>query len=297
MTVALAHQIAGPGPGAPTIALLGSLGSDRSMWDPQLRTLSADFNVLAIDLRGHGESPTPAGPYTVAELAGDVLALLDRLDLAAVHLVGLSLGGAVAQWIAAHTPARVLTLTLLCTSARFGEPAGWLDRAATVRADGTASLAEAVVGRWFTADLAARDPELIARAVAMVAATRDEGYAGCCEALAGWDGRADLARIAAPTLVIAGAQDPATTPADLKSIADGIADSALHVLDPAAHLASTEQAERVTGLIAAHVAGPAAVGSGPGLGENALAGGVGSADAGARGIVGSADAEKEHDGP
>lgn len=257
MTVALAHQLTGPGPGAPTVVLLGSLGSDRSMWDPQVRTLSDQVNVLAVDLRGHGESPVPAGPYTVADLAGDVLALLDTLALPAVHLVGLSLGGAVSQWIAVHAPTRVHTLTLLCTSAKFGEPQGWLDRAAAVRADGTGSIAEAVVGRWYTEGLAARDPELIARSVEMVTRTADEGYAACCEALAGWDNRADLARIAAPTLVIAGRQDPATTPDDLKLIADGVADAVLHVVDPGAHLASVEQAGAVTALIAAHVAGPA----------------------------------------
>ncbi|MGW0040385.1 bifunctional 3-oxoadipate enol-lactonase/4-carboxymuconolactone decarboxylase PcaDC [Rhodococcus sp. NPDC003348] len=257
MTVALAHQVTGPGPGAPTVVLLGSLGSDRTMWDPQVRALSADANVVAVDLRGHGESPVPSGPYTIDDLGRDVLALLDNLQQPAVHLVGLSLGGAVAQWIAAHAPTRVHTLTLLCTSARFGEPQTWLDRAAAVRADGTGSIAESVVGRWYTDGLAARDPELIASSRAMVDATADEGYAACCEALSGWDGRADLARIAAPTLVIAGRHDPATTPADLRAIADGIANSTLHVLDPAAHLASVEQAGRVTALVAAHVAGPA----------------------------------------
>ncbi|TQF73391.1 3-oxoadipate enol-lactonase [Rhodococcus spelaei] len=257
MTVALAHQITGPGPGAPTLVLLGSLGSDRSMWDPQVRALSADANVVAVDLRGHGGSPVPEGPYTVAELAGDVLALLDSLKLAAVHLVGHSLGGAVSQWLAAHAPTRVQTLTLLCTSARFAEPQSWLDRAAAVRSESTASIAEAVVGRWYTSELAARDPELVASSRAMVEATADEGYAACCEALSGWDGRADLARISAPTLVIAGEQDPSTTPADLRYIAEHTASSTLYVLDPAAHLANVEQAGRVTALIAAHAAGPA----------------------------------------
>jgi 3-oxoadipate enol-lactonase/4-carboxymuconolactone decarboxylase len=167
--------------------------------------------------------------------------------------VGLSLGGAVAQWIAVHAPSRVHTLTLRCTAAKFGEPQGWLDRAAGVRAEGTASIADAVVGRWFTTGLAERDPGLVDRARAMVSATDDEGYAGCCEALADWDGRADLARISARTLVIAGAQDPATTPTDLLLIADGVANSVLHVLDPGAHLTSIEQAGKVTALLAAHV--------------------------------------------
>lgn len=253
-TVELSYRATGPAD-APAVVLLGSLGSDRSMWDPQVAALAGEYQVVAVDLRGHGQSPTGAGHPTVADLAGDVLALLDRLDRDAVHLVGLSLGGAVAQWIAAHAPTRVRTLTLLCTAAKFGTPQGWLDRAAAVRADGTRSIAGAVVGRWFTAGLAERDPGLVDHSRAMVEATSDEGYAACCLALAHFDGRADLARITAPTLVIAGAQDPATPPDDMRILADGIANSVLHVLDPAAHLASVEQAGPVTALLTGHIAG------------------------------------------
>lgn len=255
VAIELSYRAAGPESAASTVVLLGSLGSNRSMWDPQVAALSADHEVLAVDLRGHGESPTGTGDYTVAGLAADVLALLDRLGRDRVHLVGLSLGGAVAQWIAAYRPARVETLTLMCTAAKFGTPQSWLDRAAAVRADGAASIAEAVVGRWFTAGLADRDPDLIARSRTMVETTTDAGYAACCIALAQFDGRADLARITAPTLVIAGAQDPATTPGDMRALANGIANSTLHVLDPAAHLASVEQAGPVTSLITAHIGG------------------------------------------
>ncbi|MEU4313102.1 3-oxoadipate enol-lactonase [Nocardia sp. NPDC024068] len=251
----LAYRATGPGGDAPTVVLLGSLGSDRSMWDPQVAALSGEYEVLAVDLRGHGDSPAADGACTIADLAADVLALLDRLGRERVHLVGLSLGGAVAQWIAAHAPLRVRTLTLLCTAAKFGTAQAWLDRAEAVRSDGTAALADAVVGRWFTAPLIDRDPGLVARSKAMVSATPDAGYAACCTALAQFDGRADLARITAPTLVIAGAQDPATTPGDMRVLADGIANSVLHVLDPAAHLANIEQAGRVSALLAAHLAG------------------------------------------
>lgn len=122
MTVTLAFETAGPGTGAPTLVFLGSLGADRSMWDPQFRALSRDFDVVAVDLRGHGESPAPARPYTVAALADDLLDVFNRLELPFAHLVGLSLGGAVAQWMAVHAPSRVHTLTLLCTAAKFGEP-------------------------------------------------------------------------------------------------------------------------------------------------------------------------------
>lgn len=249
--VELAYQLTGPRPDAPTVVLLGSLGSDRSMWDPQVSTLAASYNMLAVDVRGHGESPVPTGSYTVSALAGDVLELLDRLGLEAVHVVGLSLGGAIAQHLAESAPHRVRTLTLLCTAAKFGEPAGWLERAAFVREQGTAALAGAVVARWFSPAFA--DEDVVARSLAMVAGTPDEGYARCCEALASWDGREALGRIAAPTLVIAGAQDPATPPATLAAIADGVAGATLHVLDPGAHLVNVEQQDVVSKLIAEHI--------------------------------------------
>ncbi|MGV8872346.1 MAG: 3-oxoadipate enol-lactonase [Rhodococcus sp. (in: high G+C Gram-positive bacteria)] len=254
MTVALAHELVeGPRSDAETVVLIGSLGSDRSMWNPQIGPLSAFVHVLAVDIRGHGQSPVPAGPYSMAELAEDVLALLDSLDLARVHVVGLSIGGAISQWIAIHRPERVLTLTLLCTSAKFGESEQWTDRAATVRTSGTASLADVALTRWFTLELIARDADLAGRHRQMIADTPDEGYAACCEALSQWDSRADLGRISAPTLVLAGRQDPATTPDDLSFIADGIAGATYAVLDPAAHLANVEQAGPVTAAIAAHL--------------------------------------------
>lgn len=253
MTVALGYEQHGD-PAAPTVLFLGSLGSDRSMWTPQIRALSPDLHVLAVDHRGHGGSPAPAGPYTVTELAGDVVALLDTLGLAEVHFVGLSLGGAVGQWLAAHHPERISTLTLLCTSAAFRPAQAWYDRATSVRDDGLASIADSIVSRWFSPRLAEDAPELVARHVEMVKSTTDEGYAACCEALATWDGRPDLGRIVAPTLVVAGEQDPATPPSVMRELADGITDSAFQVVSPGAHLASVEQAARITALIREHIA-------------------------------------------
>lgn len=253
MTVELAHTVyAGPA-GSAAVVLIGSLGSNRSMWDPQVPALSAVASVVTVDVRGHGGSPAPHGPYRIADLAEDVLALLDSLGHERVHLVGLSLGGAVAQWIAVHRPERVRTVSLLCTAAKFGQPAAWTARAEAVRRDGLASIASAVVGRWLTPQFAAAHPALVDRCLAMVQATDDEGYAACCEALAEWDSRPDLPRITAPALVIAGAQDPATTPDDLRIIAETAARARLHVVTPGAHVASIEQAEEVTALIRDHL--------------------------------------------
>ncbi|RVW05241.1 bifunctional 3-oxoadipate enol-lactonase/4-carboxymuconolactone decarboxylase PcaDC [Rhodococcus xishaensis] len=252
MTVDLHHEQHGD-PAMPPVLLLGSLGSNLHMWDPQIHALAPHARVIAADLRGHGGSPAPAGPYTMADLSDDVVALLDRLGLHSVHVVGLSLGGAMGQWLAAHHPQRVRTLTLMCTSARFAPAQKWIDRAAAVRANGIASIAESIVGHWFTPELAQRDPDLFARHIEMVCSTPDEGYAACCEALAEWDGRDDLARIVAPTLVIAAEQDTRTPPSVHQVIADGIAGAQFHVLSPGAHLANVEQAGAVTHLIERHL--------------------------------------------
>ena len=258
MTVALAHEISGPRSGAadaPVVVLLGSLGSNRSMWDPQIAALSDECRVVAVDQRGHGESPAPDGPYSVRDLSEDVLALLDSLGVDAAHFVGLSMGGAIAQWLGAHAPRRVLSLSLLCTAAKFGEPQGWIERAAASRTDGPESLADAVVARWFSEGLAKRDPEFVRHYREMIASTSPEGYAACCDALADWDFTADLSRISAPTLVIAGEEDPSTPPSVMQILADGITGARFEVLSPAAHVANLEQAGAVTALLREHIAG------------------------------------------
>lgn len=239
----------------PVVVLLGSLGSDRSMWSAQIRELSRAFRVIAVDHRGHNDSELVPGPCTMDDLAADVLALLDSLGVSRAHVVGLSLGGAIGQWLAIHHPDRVDSLALLCTAARFGEPEGWTDRAATVRADGVAAVADAVVARWITRGLAERDPRLEARLTEMVLATPAEGYAACCDALAGYDVRADLGRIGCPTLVVAGDEDPSTAPDVVREIADGVEGARFVVLSPAAHVPTVELPGRVTALLREHVAG------------------------------------------
>ncbi len=252
-TVELDHEVIGPAD-APVLMLAGSLGSTSAMWDPQVAALGERFRVVRYSHRGHGGSPVPPGPYSIAELASDALALLDRLDIERAAFCGLSLGGMVGMWLGAHAPERLSALLLCCTSAHFPEATQWHERTATVRAEGTASVADAVVARWFTPEWAQAHPDEVDRARAMVADTPDEGYAACCEAIAGWDGRDLLGRITRPTVVLAGADDPATPPAPYgELIASGIPNARLEVLDDAAHLATYQQADRANAVIAAHV--------------------------------------------
>lgn len=252
--VRLHAEVAGPS-SAPTVVLGPSLGTTLAMWRPQVAALRREFRVVAYDHRGHGRSPVPPGPYALGDLAGDLLRLLDGLGLERVHLCGLSLGGMVAMRLATIAPERVDRLALLCTSARLGPATTWNERAATVRERGTAAVAGAAVERWFTTAWAAAHPGAVAEIQAMLLATPREGYAACCEAIAGMDLLGDLAGIRAPTLVVTAAQDPATPPDHGRAIAERIPQARLEILSPAAHLVSVEQAEAVTRLLREHLRG------------------------------------------
>jgi len=246
------HHVADGPPGAPVALLLGSLGTTTEMWEPQVAGLAADLRVVRADHRGHGRSPVPPGPYALDDLGADVLALVDRLGVARAHVCGLSLGGMVAMWLAIHAPERVDRLALVCTAAAM-PAASWHERAAAVRAGGVEAVADAVVARWLTPEGAAADPALAARLRAWLVATPAEGYAGCCEAIAGMALEDRLGEVRAPTLVVSAAQDPATPPADGERIAARIPGARLVVVDRAAHLANLERPREVLELLRAHL--------------------------------------------
>jgi 3-oxoadipate enol-lactonase len=252
MSVRLGFDLHGPDD-APWLLLGPSLGTTRQMWDAVLPELARRFRVVRYDHRGHGDSELVPGPYRIEDLGGDVLALADRLGARRFHLAGLSLGGMVGMWLAAHAPDRVDRLALVCTSAHLPPAQGWRDRAAAVRAGGPGSVAQAVVARWFTPVWAAGHPDEVAAATAMMSGVPAEGYAGCCEAIADLDLRDDLPRITTPTLVIAGGADPASPPAHARAIADAVPAARLAVIDGAAHLAALQAAPECADLILAHL--------------------------------------------
>jgi 3-oxoadipate enol-lactonase len=252
-TVELHHTFAGP-QDAGVVVLSNSLGTTLAMWEPQAAALARDHRVLRYDLRGHGRSPVPEAPYSIADLGSDLLALLDRNGIARASLFGVSLGGMVSMWVAAHAPERVDRLVLCSTSAVMGPPESWTERAALVRREGTAAVADSVVARWFTPAFAAAQPDVVARIRGQLAATPAEGYAGCCEAIREMDQRPDLPAIAAPTLVIAAEGDPSTPPAHARTIAGLIPGARLEVLDRGAHLVNVEAPDVVNPLVLAHLA-------------------------------------------
>jgi 3-oxoadipate enol-lactonase len=243
-------------PDGPVLVLSHSLGLSLQMWESNLPRLSARFRILRYDHRGHGSSPAPPAPYAIADFGRDLVRLLDRLELERVSFCGLSLGGMVGQWLGVNAPQRVDRLVLCCTAPVMARPADYAARASMVRAQGMASIADTVIGRWFTPGFMARRPDAVAKIRAALLATPAEGYAATCEALVAMDLREDLPRIAARTLVIAGAADQATPPDQSRAMAARMPDAEVLVIPEMPHLGSVEQPDAVTDQILRWVPSP-----------------------------------------
>ena len=248
MAVELKYEFRGKR-GSPALAFTGSLGTDLTMWQPQADVLKPHFCTVRYDIRGHGRSPVPPGPYSMDDLGSDLLALFDRLGIERASLCGLSIGGMISMWVAAHAPERVDRLVLCSTSAQLGPRESWLERAATVRSEGVEAVADAVLERWFTPGFAAAHPDVIDRMRAQLLATPREGYAGCCEAIADMDLTPVLPTIGAPTLVMSAADDPSTPPEHGRRIAELIPGATFEIIPGARHIANIERADVVTPLI------------------------------------------------
>jgi 3-oxoadipate enol-lactonase len=252
----LGYRIDGP-EGRPPLVLASSLGTTLELWDPQLSSLAEDFQVFRFDHPGHGRSPIPDEPVTVESLADDVVELLDTLELTRVSFCGLSLGGMVGMALALRAAERLDRLVLCCTAAYLGPVEGWHERAGTVRARGTPAIADAVLGRWFTERFRKEHPDVVTRYREVLEGIRPEGYAACCEAIAQWDARSAVGAIHAPTLVISGADDVATPPADGAFLAESIPGADLTILSDCAHLANVEQPALFTRALLGHLRVPA----------------------------------------
>lgn len=238
----------------PPLVLSSSLGATGDMWDYQLSVFNSLFHTVSYDHRGHGRSPEPAGPYSIADLGEDVIALLDKLEIARTHFCGLSLGGMVGIWLGVHAPERIATLTLCCTSARPGNKQSWTDRIDKIAADGSVeTVADAIVARWVTPAFAKAHPEEVAGLRSMIAGSPVQGYSDCCAVVRDLDLASDLDKISAPTLVISGAQDEALPPEHQRLIAEAIPGARLETIDPGAHLPNIEQEAVFSDLVANHI--------------------------------------------
>lgn len=248
----LAHRFDGP-EDAPVLVLGPSLGTDMHLFDAQVERLADRYRILRYDLPGHGLSPTPRGPYTMDGLAAAVLALVDSLGIERFHYAGVSIGGAIGLVLAASQPPRVLSLASCASAVRFADPPSWPKRAALVRAEGTGAMVASRLGLWYTAQFAEDNPPEVERLLEMLRGTAAEGYAGCCEAIGTFDARGIVASILAPTIAVAGSDDPATPPDMVRQIAASITGAEFVTIDGAAHLLNVERPEELTGVLARHL--------------------------------------------
>ena len=232
----------------PVLMLSNSLGTDLHMWDPQVASLTRHFRLVRYDRRGHGKSGVPKGPYNMEMLGRDVLAVLDALKIEKINWCGLSMGGMVGMWLGANAPQRINRLILSNTSAYFADKEIWNGRIKTVREKGLASIVGGTMERWFTQGFREREPNKIAWLSEMFLATDPEGYIACGEAVRDMDHREIIKSITAPTLVIAGRHDPATTVEHGEFIRSRIPGASMTVLD-AAHIANVEQPHDYTDAV------------------------------------------------
>ncbi len=224
---------------APVVAFTNGLGTDLHMWDEQSSALKQHFRVLRYDTRGHGKSAVSHGPYSIEQLAADFLSLLDALEIERCHFCGLSMGGMVGLWLGAHRPEVLNKMVVANTAAKIGTAEMWNQRIAKVFDEGMASVADAMLPRWFTSRFQQSQPAKVARIRRVFEATDPHGYAASCEAIRDMDQRATVGTIKVTTAIISGDQDPVTPPSESDALAAAIS-GARQVTLPAAHLSNIE---------------------------------------------------------
>ena len=240
----LNYQVEGPS-NAPALVLCNSLGTNLHMWDAQSAEWAKHFRLVRYDRRGHGQSGAPKGPYSMDMLGRDALAVADAAGARKFNWCGLSMGGMVGQWLGANAPDRVIRLVLSNTHYYYADKQPWHDRMKFAEQNGLEKLSGPQMERWFTQSFRERSPDGVAKVVKMFTATPLDGFLGCCAAVRDMDFRASTPKITAPTMVINGAQDPATLPAYGEEIAKMIKGSRIVSLD-AAHLSNIEQPKAYT---------------------------------------------------
>lgn len=243
--VALSHSVEG---GGFPLVMGSSLGTDQRLWAPIAGALSDSHRVIRYDHRGHGHSPVPTSDYTLEEIATDALELMDALGIECADYCGVSMGGMVGMWLAAHHPARIRRIVLASTSAYLGPQQQWIDRAALVRTEGMAAVVEPTLQRWLTSEFLEAASPAVAVVREQLLGTDPQGYAGCAMAVGGMDLREDLASITAPTLVIVATDDPSTPPSHGELIAASITGAEIARVS-GRHLALVEEPDRFASLI------------------------------------------------
>jgi 3-oxoadipate enol-lactonase len=232
------YELCGPD-NSPVLVMSHALGTNLTLWDHQVEALRGSFHILRYDSRGHGKSAAGHGPYTISLLASDVLTLLDELGVSRAHFCGISMGGLVGQYLAIHHPERISSLVLSNTAARIGTREKWDRRIQEVTKAGIPAVLGAVLEGWFSARFLSMHPPIADALAHALKATSPEGYIGCCHALRDADLSQLIDRVSAPTLIIAGTEDQATTLEASRYLHQKIRGSELIVFE-CAHLACVE---------------------------------------------------------
>lgn len=242
--ISIHFSLEGPA-GAPVVTLSHSLAANLSMWDPQVRALVPNYRVLRYDMRGHGLSEVPEGPYSLELLAEDVRSLLLALSIPRTVFVGLSIGSMIGQVLALKCPGMLQGLVLCEASSRSLPEMRpiWDERVRIARTQGMEAHVEPTIERWFTPPFRARNTHVVDPVRAMIRATDPKGYEGCIRAIQGLDLLERIDTIGVPTLIIVGEDDPASPVASSLAIHERIGGSELVILKSAAHLSNVEQPE------------------------------------------------------
>ena len=231
------------------VVFANSLGTDLRVWDRLLPLLPPGLRLIRYDMRGHGLSDAPEGDYWMGDLVADAAGLMHGLGVRDAVFVGLSIGGVVAQGLAAERPDLVRAAVLSNTAAKIGTEAMWRERIATVRSAGIAALADTILEKWFTRALHAERPDELALWRHMLTRTPVDGYAGCCAALAGTDLRLSTAGLRLPVLAVVGSDDGSTPPDLVRETAESIAGARFEIIHGAGHIPCVEQPEALARLI------------------------------------------------
>jgi 3-oxoadipate enol-lactonase len=230
--------------------MIHALGGDRQMWEPQVPVLARMRRVVLVDLPGHGTSTASEGPFTVSQLGEDILDVADSAGADTFGLCGISLGGLISLWMAAHAPDRVESLIASNTAARIGSEEIWQARIDAVTGGGIEAIWEAALGRFFTSGFRTARPDVVERTKSTLLGTDPDAYTACCAALRDADLRELVEAIRCPTLVIGGGEDISTPPDEAEWLHEHIEGSRLTILDGAPHFANVEQPEMWTGAVA-----------------------------------------------
>jgi 3-oxoadipate enol-lactonase/4-carboxymuconolactone decarboxylase len=230
-------------PNSPVLIFSHSLGTEMMMWDELVPYLLPYFRVLQYDTIGHGNSALPEEEFKMETLGLQVIELMDRLNIDKAYFCGLSMGGLIGQWLGIYHPERFYKIALSNTGARIGDDEGWNLRIKSLQVGGMNSILERTRSIWFTPEFIQNEPSKTESYMHMFLRSDVNGYCRCCTAIRDADFRKDLGKIAIPTLVIAGDQDPVTTIEHAKFLVENIEHASLALL-PAMHLAATELPEQ-----------------------------------------------------